>query len=170
MSVLGLHEENVAHNPPTWTTVLSVSHQPDRKDETEVQMVVWEPTRVQFGQPDRLGAIAEPYHERDVWAMYSAVCADAITTWWSQTAMRGGVQELQRVGGRRTSKRKQVNNRRPLVDETMLDKFGPLVRGGDCEIVAQQMHRCLSQQYIRCMGQYVVVEGGGEASRQCTTA
>ena len=23
--------------------------------------------RVQFGQPDRPGAIAEPYHERDVW-------------------------------------------------------------------------------------------------------
>ena len=84
-----------------------------------------------------------------------------ITTWWSQTAIARTGSRIATCRRRRTSKRKQVNNRRPLVDETMLDKFGPLVRGGDCEIVAQQMHRCMSQQYIRCMGEHVVVEGGG---------
>ena len=72
--------------------------------------------RVQFGHSDQPGAIAEPYHERDVWeyghkealagtdksrmAVYSAVCVDASGRGGHRrqlrVAARRGVQELQR--------------------------------------------------------------------------
>ena len=106
--------------------------------------------RVQFGQPDHPGAIAEPHHESDAWeyghkealagtdkfrmVVYSTVCADASGRGGHRrhlrVAVRGGVQELQRVGAAEkltvgdgttcTSRRKQLNSRRPLVDETIL--------------------------------------------------
>ena len=109
-----------------------------------------EATRAQFGQQDHPGAIAEPHHKSDAWeygykealavtdkfrmAVHSKVCADASGRGGHRrhlrVAMRGGVQELQRVGAAEkltvgdgtpcTLKRKHVNNRHPLVDETIL--------------------------------------------------
>ena len=75
-------------------------------------------TRAQFGQQDHPGAVAELQHERDVWeyghkealavtdkfrmAVHSTVCADASGRGGHRqhlrVAVRGGVQELQRVG------------------------------------------------------------------------
>ena len=130
-------------------------------------------TRAKFGQQDHRGAIAEPRHESDAWeyghkealavtdkfrmAVYSTVCADASGRGGHRrhlrVAVRGGVQELQRVGAAEkltvgdgttcTLKRKQLNSRRPFVDETILglSLFGPPLSWEDCEILRKQIHR-----------------------------
>ena len=113
--------------------------------------------RAQFGQPDHPGAIAEARDESDVWeyghkealagtdksrtAVRSAVCADASRRRGHRRplrfAARGRVREFKRAspaekldvddGTKCASKRKQLNNRRPFIDETILDlcKFEP---------------------------------------------
>ena len=87
-------------------------------------------TRAQFGQQDHPGAVAELQHERDVWeyghkealagtdksrmAVYSAVCVDASGRGGHRrqlrVAVRGGVQELQRVGAARKAQRGRRHN------------------------------------------------------------
>ena len=175
------HNENVGKLQ--WTISFGCSQ--TEREEAQAQMVVWEPHV--HGQQDHPGAIAEPHHESDAWkyghkealagtdkfrmAVYSTVCADASGRGGHRqhlrVAVRGGVQELQRVGAAEkltvgdgttcTSRRKQLNSRRPLVDETILglSLFGPPLSWEDCEISRKQIHKCLSRQDLRCIKECV---------------